>query len=142
MAEDLRSVKALLASYRARAAAHLEAIKTCSDLTQAFVQEHITAYVLSKFLLDTGSGEDDFDLLVRTSIARSAKLAPELIKELEETRDCTGSTSTMAKKVLLFLSIQRNLDILLPAEASANIATLNDLGTLVWKELERPAQHK
>lgn len=139
MVEETRSIKELLASYRDRAAAHMEAIKACPHPTQPFVQEHITAYVLLKFMLDSGSGQDDFDQLTRASIAKSTKLDPETVKNLEETRDCTGSTSATAKKVLLFLSIQRSLDILLPAEESAYIKTLNDLGTLVWNELKKRA---
>ena len=43
--------------------------------------------------------------------------------------------SAMAKKVLLFMTIQRELGIQLPAMASARIRTISDLAELAWNEM-------
>ena len=50
-----------------------------------------------------------------------------------------GSTSVMAKKVLLLRGIEKNLSITLPAVASARVVTLDDLGDLVWESLNPPS---
>ena len=80
-----------------------------------------------------------FQALAELSIAQSAKIAPELVKELDTTKDCMGSTSVMAKKVLLLRGIEKALDITLPAMPAARISGLDDLGDLVWEALTAPS---
>lgn len=65
------------------------------------------------------------------------KVSKELVREFDLAKSCDGATSAMAKKVLLLLSIQRELDIQIPAEQAAKDITLTQLAELVWTELER-----
>lgn len=64
-------------------------------------------------------------------------MSKELVREFDLAKSCDGATSAMAKKVLLLLSIQRELDIQIPAEQAAKDITLTQLAELVWTELER-----
>ena len=45
------------------------------------------------------------------------------------------ATSAMAKKVLLYLAIQKALQIELPARESATVKTMHDVSRMVWNAL-------
>ena len=122
---------------RSAANTHLAALKGRSDLTRQLVRAELRSYVFLRFTLqECDYPHASFEELAEASIAQTAKIAPELVKELDTTKDCMGSTSTMAKKVLLLRSIEKSLVIQLPAMRSAEVVTLDDLGDLVWDTLE------
>lgn len=129
----------LLAS-REAAQKHLSVLKTSPPPDRQTVRAHIRSYVFLRYLLKEEEHTDaTFEQLTELSIAHTAKIAPELVRELDTTKDCMGSTSVMAKKVLLLRGIEKNLAITLPAMASARIVTLDDLGDLVWETLNSPS---
>lgn len=104
------------------------------DLTE--VNARVRTYVYLRFMLDEQEHPDaTFDQLAELSIAQTARVAPELVRELDKSKDCVGSTSVMAKKVLLLRGIEKSLHITLPAMRSAEIVTLEDLGLLIWEQL-------
>ena len=92
--------------------------------------------MLARYLLteDEATGLD-FDALTARSIAKSAGIDRGTLAELEATQDCTGSTTAMAKKVLLLRSIERGLDITLPAMESAEVTSLRALGELTARTM-------
>lgn len=137
MMPDTEAIKRRILTRAQEAKIYMDQILAEPHPSREFVIQHIRSYVLAKYMLGEDPGTDDFDELTDRSIANMMRLSPEILKDLEATRDCTGSTSATAKKVLLFLSIQKQLDILLPAMASAFLVTLEDLGVLVWEELEK-----
>ena len=65
------------------------------------------------------------------------RISPELVKEFDLAKSCDGASSAMAKKVLLFMAVQRELGIELPARESARIKTLDDLSGLAWEEMRK-----
>ncbi len=129
----------LLAS-REASLKHLEALRSVPAPSRQTVREHIRSYVFLRYLLREEEHPDaTFEELTQRSIAHTARIAPELVRELDTTKDCMGSTSVMAKKVLLLRGIEKNLSITLPAVASARVVTLDDLGDLVWESLNPPS---
>ena len=93
MAQTLK--EQLLASARAaaKAAAGMRNAQSSEELHQ-----HLRDYVYAKYLLDA-SDENDIDELTALSIARALKLDKDLMKEVDNAAECTGSTSAMRKKV-------------------------------------------
>ena len=106
-------------------------------LNYDILQEQLRQYVLTKFLLteEDAPADKSFDGLVELSLAKSMKISPELVEEFDTAKSCDGATSAMAKKVLLFMAIQRALKIELPALESARVKTLEDLSSMVWNTL-------
>lgn len=126
----------ILREARAAGEAELAALRALPPSEAEAVCTHIRRYVLSRYLLTEEEAAGlDFDALTARSIAKSAGISPETLAELEATQDCTGSTTAMAKKVLLLRSIERGLSITLPAMESAGIKTLRQLGELVQRTL-------
>lgn len=135
MTPETDALQRILAS-REASQAHIQAIRDDPAMGREALRAHIRAYVFLRFLLEEGEHPHaTFDELVEQSIAQTARIAPELVKELDTTRDCVGSTSAMAKKVLLLRGIEKALDITLPATPAARIVTLDELGDLVWDTL-------
>ena len=136
-APSTEQIRQLLLQAQSAAARQLDLIREQQPLTRAFLGEHLRQYVLDKYMLtpeDTAT--DDFNELTQLSLARSMKVSSSLVREYDIARSCTGTSSAMAKKVLLFLSIQKALDIELPAIESAAIVTLDDLADLAWGAME------
>ena len=130
----------LLLAARGAAQEHLLALKVSPAPDLDTVRAHIRSYVFLRYLLREEEHPDaTFDQLTERSIAQTAQIAPELVRELDTTKDCMGSPSVMAKKVLLLRGIEKALHIPLPAMPSARIVTLDDLGELVWKTLNTPS---
>ena len=136
---DRAQIRRLLLRSRREADGHMEAIHNQAPLSQTFFLTHLRQYVLAKYLLteEEAAQAGTFDGLVELSLSKSMQVSPELVAEFDTARSCDGTTSAMAKKVLLFMAIQRALEIELPAQASARIRTLDDLAQLAWDTLAR-----
>lgn len=136
--------KRLLRS-RQQADGHMKTIQETIPLGYDVLREQLRQYVLDKFLLteEDVPADGSFDGLVELSLSKSMKISPELVEEFDTAKSCDGATSAMAKKVLLFMAIQRALNIELPALESARVKTLEDLSAMVWNTLARqPEWHR
>lgn len=140
-ASSTDDIRELLLRSRVESRRHMETIRQADPLTYDILQEELFRYVMKKFLLPGDcTPETEFDFLTEQSLARSMNISPELVAQFDRAKSCDGATSAMAKKVLLFLSIQRELGIELPAEESARIRTMRDFARMVWNTLaEDPA---
>ena len=129
-------VKELILNSRRIAADDMAAIRSQSPLMKTFFSEKLRDFVLHKYMLvDVPDLPEDFSALTELSLARSLQISPELVKEFDLAKSCDGASSAMVKKVLLFMAIQRELGIELPARESARITSLQDLAELAWAEM-------
>ncbi len=135
--EDRAAIRKLLLRSRREADAHMETIRSADPLTYDLLHEELYRYILVKFLLtDEDRPENDsFADLTELSLAKSMKVSPALVEEFDTAQSCDGATSAMAKKVLLYLAIQRALQIELPARESATVKTMHDVSRMVWNAL-------
>ena len=111
-------------------------IKSAVPLTKELFARKMRDFVLHKYMLSPQMNlPENFSALTELSLSRSMKISPELVKEFDLAKSCDGASSAMAKKVLLFMAIQRELSIELPAMASARIKTIGELSDLAWNEM-------
>ena len=133
MAVDNYTLKKLLISNRRAADEEMNAILNAERLDKSFFIDKISRYILHKFMLDPATAvESGFNELAELSMSNSMKISPELVKQFDLAKSCDGTSSVMAKKVLLFRSIEKTLEIQLPAMASARVKTLYELCELIW----------
>ena len=133
---DADSIKELILTSKRVAAEDMAAIRSQQVLKKAFFSRKLRDFVLHKYMLSPEMElPENFSALTELSLSRSMKISPELVKEFDLAKSCDGASSAMAKKVLLFLAIQRELGILLPAMASAQITTIQALADLAWEEM-------
>ena len=142
---DRMEIRQLLLRSRMQADAHIREIQRAKQLSYDALHEQLYQYVLAKFLLTNKDrpADDSFDSLVELSLANSMRISPALVAEFDTAKSCDGATSAMAKKVLLFMAIQKTLKIELPALESARIKTMGDLSLMVWNTLaQNPEWYK
>ncbi len=112
---------------------HLDAIYACVPLRLDELSERLTDFVLAKFMLTREeAGGVDFQKLSELSLAKSMKISKELVKEFDMAQGCTGTSSAIAKKALLFMAIQKQLRVELPAEALPRLHSFQALAELVF----------
>ena len=141
--QDHALIREVLLRSRKAAQEHMDQIKGAAPLTRGLLREELSRYILSKYMLDgVDCGTENFNALTELSLSRSMKVSKELVKEFDLAKSCDGATSAMAKKVLLFLNIQRELGLEIPAEESAKDITLTQLADLIWEVMKTNANWK
>ena len=141
--QDHALIREMLLRSRKAAQEHMDRIKGAAPLTRGLLREALSHYILSKYMLDgVDCGTENFNALTELSLSRSMKVSKELGKEFDLAKSCDGATSAMAKKVLLFLNIQRELGLEIPAEESAKDITLTQLADLIWEVMKTNANWK
>lgn len=136
MALTNEEIKQLLIANRKAAAAQMDAVLTSECISKDFFIEKLSGYIMFKFMLDPSTtSETGFNELTELSMAQSMKISPELVKQFDLAKSCDGTSSAMAKKVLLLRSIEKALNIEIPAMASARVKTLFELCELIWNTL-------
>ncbi len=136
-AELERARQALL---RAKEASQreIDAICACEPLRLDVLRERLTDFVLAKFMLTREEAEGvDFQKLSELSLAKSMKISRELVKEFDMAQGCAGTSSVIAKKTLLFMAIQKQLRVELPANSLPRLHSFQALAELVWEAMER-----
>ena len=127
----------ILASKKA-SAEHIRNIKEAEELTCSLVQHEVSEYIKSKFhLRDEDCVTDNFKQLAGISLSKSMKISKELVAEFDLARSCDGVSSQTAKMVLLFMALQKDLDIKFNPQDTAEAETLRDIGFLVWEQLQQ-----
>ena len=129
--------EALLQSKR-RAQEQIDRLFESRTVSFDFLNECITAYIQAKFLLEPSDCEGvDFQKLSELSLSKSMKISPDLVKEFDTARSCAGATSAIAKKTLLYMSIQKALKIELAAEKTPKVHTFEGFSELVWDGMKQ-----
>lgn len=129
-------IRSLLLRAGQEGEAELAQIRARRPLERCFLRIHLRRYVLIKFLLEEECGTEDFHALAQQSMARSMKISPQLVEQFDLAKSCDGTSSLMVKKVLLLRSIEKGLELELPAEETTRFGTLTGLADLVWRTME------
>ena len=136
--ENRSEIRRRLLRARKAAKTHMDAICGTSPLTYPLLKQKLRQFILAKFLLDEEEIPEnaDFDGLVEKSLSHSMKIDPGLVAEFDTAKSCDGATSAMAKKVLLFMTMERELGLQLPALETARVKTLDDISQMVYKTMQ------
>lgn len=123
------------------AALHAKAVGDSSRFDRSFLEKHIRQYILCKFMLSADECTDELlDSLAQQSLAKSMKLPKEIVSDADLGKGCGSAGSLVTKRVLLFMAIERDFRIRLPANEAAKIVTLSDISSLVWRSMEKSSE--
>lgn len=127
-------IRDLILQSKKGAEEEIRVIKEQDPPDYEFFREHLRSYVLKRFMLtEEDCTTENFNELTDISLSKSMKISKDLVHEFDIARSCAGTTSAMAKRVLLLMSIQKAFGFEYPAKESAYIETLDDLCSLTWK---------
>ena len=105
----------------------IESLNRSKNISYQQLYENIKQYVGNKFML---SGDDfyteDILELAKISLARQLDVNLQKLKKID-IADCSGATSSMTKKVLLIMSIEKNLNIEFSGEEFSGIENITGL---------------
>ena len=137
MTEEKRALEQILTAKK-RSGLCIDTIKNSRPLTRELVREQISQFILIRYFLDDEDVSGlSFDEIAERSVAKSANVSKDMVKELDTSVDCMGASSLTAKKAMLFRQIEKLLDITFPAMQTAWVETLDDIGDLVFDELRK-----
>ncbi|MGN1002483.1 MAG: hypothetical protein ACI4PC_06895 [Oscillospiraceae bacterium] len=132
-------VKELILRSKKAAGQRMEALRSLEALDRTYFSQQLTGFILDKYLLtqeDLLAVDGDFNALTELSLSKSMKISKDLVKEFDLARSCDGASSAVAKKVLLFMAIQKALSIQIPAELTVKFKTVDELCGIVWDAME------
>jgi hypothetical protein len=128
------SVATRLLGYKRAAAAQAEILRSCltNGCDTETLHKHLRGYILAKYILDEEDcPTDDIAELTEISLAKSQKIDRRLLEDVDRATGCTSATSAMRKKVLLYIAMERELEIKIPDQEGAIAATIKDLALLI-----------
>ncbi len=131
-------VKQLLldSKVKAKEEAHLLQNRECLSLK--YVEAHVRKYIYYKYLLtEEDACTDDINELAELSLSKSVKLDRSIVENIERNSTCNSASSATMKKVLLYMAIQKDLNIKLDAKKTALIQYIADLSALIFEELQK-----
>ena len=132
------SIRQILLQSKQRAQEQIDRLFESSRISFEDLNRCMTAYIQAKFMLEPKDCEGvDFQKLSELSLSRSMKISPELVKEFDTARSCAGATSAIAKKTLLYMSVQKALKIELAAEKTPKVHTFEEFSALVWDGMKK-----
>ena len=136
--ENSEQIRQVLLRSKQLAQKQVDRLYESDSITFSFLNECITAFIRAKFMLEPSDCEGvDFQKLSELSLSKSMKISPELVKEFDTARSCAGATSAIAKKTLLYLSIQKSLKIELEAEKTPKVHSFEEFAALVWDGMKK-----
>ncbi len=109
----------------------IASIKNNPKADKNVLERHLKNYTAYKLLLCDVEVEDTINEAIRESVARSLNVEKERLEKIDQPGGCDGLTAVLSKRVLLFMSIQKELGIKFPPEITAHIKTFDDLSGIV-----------
>lgn len=126
-------IKEMLLRSKAAAQKEMDLILAADPLSWEYFHDRLYNFILEKYMLKP---EDDtvssFHELTELSLSRSMKISRELVRDFDLAKGCHGASSTAAKKVLLFMAMQKSLGIEFDAKKTAELVTTEQLIRLAW----------
>ena len=131
-------MQAALKRYTKAAAWEAQCIRETGETDFGYLRTHLRGYIFNKYMMPEDECRSDrISELTEASLARMMKVTPELAAVLDTARSCAGATSATVKKALLFQAMERELDILLPADKAVAARDVTALADVVMRSLHQ-----
>lgn len=128
------SVKERLMAAKAHAKTEMDIILAEPMPSKMFLHEHLRKYVLAKYMLDEEVCPTDIiNEIMFISLERAMHTDRALIKEYERGGSCESTTPAITKRILLFMTLQQELNIKLAPYEMARVVSIADLTDLIWQ---------
>ena len=117
--------------------AALERIRNFTNADRAQTEECLKKYIASKLLLTEEEISDNIVEMVRLNVSKASHISVEKLKEMDRPGACGSAPAVLAKRVLLYVGIQKALGITFPAEEMAEVRTVQTLAEMIEKVMRR-----
>lgn len=110
----------------------MEAFLKLETFTRNDLEEMLKQYIGCKLQLEKEEISENITIMVRTSVSKATGIPAEKLKELDRPGRCGSAPTVLAKRVLLFVDIQKKLGVVIPPEQAPDIQTVEDLSGILF----------
>ena len=128
---NVREIAGRLKHNNEMAESHLDEIRSFPELPAAVVAEKLKHYIPAKLLLEEEEVSDTIIEMVRSNVAKASHLKTEQLKEMDRPGRCGSAPAVLSKRVMVYLDIQKNLGITLPAKDLPEVRTVQELTDMI-----------
>lgn len=121
IAESAKAADAVLADFLSQPEQSEEALAAA-----------IKKYIAVKQQLSGDEVSDNITIMVRISISKATGIPVEKLKEMDKAGACGSAPAVLAKRVLLFIDIQKKLGVAMAPEKAGGIQTVQDLSGILY----------
>lgn len=109
----------------------MERLAATKTFSPKAIIPHLQAFFVNKLSLKEEDMSDSIEDMVRLNVARSLSVNPEQVHLADLPSKCGGVTEFMNKKILLFLALQKALEITFPPEEVAYLNTITKMADTI-----------
>ena len=128
---NVREIAGRLKHNNEMAESHLDEIRSFPELPAAVVAEKLKQYIAAKLLLEEDEVSDNIIEMVRSNVAKASHMTIEQLKEMDRPGRCGSAPAVLSKRVMVYLDIQKNLGITLPAKDLPEVRTVQELTDMI-----------
>lgn len=109
----------------------LEEIRSAPEKTPEEIAGKLKQYIAAKLLLSEAEVSDNIIEMVRINVAKASHMTVEQLKEMDRPGRCGSAPAVLSKRVLLYIDIQKQLGITLPAMELPEVRTVQELTDMI-----------
>lgn len=102
--------------------------------------ETIKQYIAIKQQLLPEEVSDNITIMVRISVSKASGIPLDKLKEMDRPGACGSAPTVLAKRILLFLDIQKKLGVSMDPQKAQHIQTVEDLVNVLYPLLLKKDQ--
>ena len=120
-----------LAKVNRQANAILAGIRKQTNIDAKFIEEQLKKFIRIKLMLTENEVSDNITLMVQISIAKSLNVKVTELPGIDKPGQCGNASAVLAKRIQLFLAVQKGLNVSIPAKKTPVIKTVHDLTSVL-----------
>lgn len=101
-------------------------------INQAELADAIKKYIAAKQQLEEEEVSDNITIMVRISVSKASGIPIEKLKEMDRPGACGSAPTVLAKRILLFLDVQKKLGVSMNPKDAQKIQTVQDLAEVLY----------
>lgn len=121
----------------AQANTELEKIRSAPDMGREKMAEVLRRYAARRLMLDASEVSDNITKMVRIHVSKTMHIPEEELKNMDKPGMCGSAPAVLSLRILMFLAVQEQLGVKLPAQKTPDIQTVQDLAELLIPLLAR-----
>ena len=128
---NVREIAGRLKQKQETAEALLEEVRSAPERSAEEIAGKLRQYIAAKLLLSETEISDNIIEMVRINVAKASHMTVEQLKEMDRPGRCGSAPAVLSKRVLLYIDIQKQLGITLPAMELPEIRTVQELTAMI-----------
>ncbi len=128
---NVREMAGRLKQKKETAESLLEEIRSALEKSPEEIAGKLKQYIAAKLLLSEAEVSDNIIEMVRINVAKASHMTVEQLKEMNRPGRCGSAPAVLSKRVLLYIDIQKQLGITLPAMELPEVRTVQELTDMI-----------